>query len=283
MRADDPAGRAILEAAQALRAGRAPVLSPTHEVPGPEGIHRLPVEWFKAAGDGTNGPRLNKDAVTDFLKRWHAGVVCSTDLEPVSRTPLGTDLAAPEVAEPLGAAFRHVGRARILCVTRRGPSGVHAVNRALHAHTREHLGMPGGAFLPGEPVLVTENDYELNLFNGDQGLVVWLGGRRNADLHAVFQRSDGRYEAFPLAAVKARLEHAYALTVHKAQGSEYRRIAVVLPPEDMPLLSRELVYTALTRASKAVLVVGAAERLADAAARSEERHCGVGERLSGGR
>jgi exodeoxyribonuclease V alpha subunit len=145
--------------------------------------------------------------------------------------------------------------------------------------TSDSLGGRGGPFLPGEPVMITENDYELSLFNGDQGVMAWIGGQRSADLHAIFPRANDRCEAFPLAAVKPRLKHAFALTVHKAQGSEYRRVAVVLPPEDLPLLSRELVYTAFTRASRSVLVVGAEERMADAAGRSERRNTGVAERL----
>ena len=268
MRPGDPAGREILSAAQALRGGQAPEIILTDQVPGPLGVRRLAVDWSSEAP--------GRRALASVLDAWYAQVVTGEARDHLQATPLPPDLADPEAQQALGAVFAELGEARILCVTRRGPAGVHAVNRALHQHVAGDRGTP---FSSGEPVLVTENDYELSLFNGDQGVVAWIGEQRTADLHVVFPRPNGRYEAFPLAAVKPRLDHAYALTVHKAQGSEYRRIAVVLPPEDVPLLSRELVYTALTRASKAVLVVGDAERLADAAGRSDERHCGVAERL----
>jgi exodeoxyribonuclease V alpha subunit len=76
---------------------------------------------------------------------------------------------------------------------------------------------------------------------------------------------------------------AFALTVHKAQGSEFDHVALVLPETDMPLLTRELLYTAVTRARRSVLLVGSSELLARAVARTLERHSGIAERLAGTR
>ncbi len=267
MRVDDPAGREIFEAAREVRDGEAPEIAETTDVPGPDGIRRLPVDWSA------------KDALAGFVEAWFEATLRGEGVVALQTEALPADLSAPETRAALDAAFANLGASRLLCVTRRGPAGVDALNRALHKLTSHAMGDRGGGWLPGEPAMITENDYELGLFNGDQGVTAWIGGRRPADLHAVFARSDGRYEAFPIAAVKPRLTHAYALTVHKAQGSEYRRVAVLLPKEDTPLLSRELLYTAITRASGAVLLVGDAERVADAAGRSEQRHCGVAERL----
>jgi exodeoxyribonuclease V alpha subunit len=135
--------------------------------------------------------------------------------------------------------------------------------------------------LPGVPVVVERNDYERQLFNGDQGLVVRaeLGDGEGARLVAVFRRpANDDFEAFPVDAL-GDVSLAFAMTVHKAQGSEFDDVLLVMPETDLPLVTRELVYTAVTRARRSVLVVGAADLLARAVARVVERHCGVAEKL----
>ena len=123
------------------------------------------------------------------------------------------------------------------------------------------------------------NDYERRLFNGDQGLVIRVdaGGAHGDELVAAFPRGDG-FVTFPLDALP-ELTPAFAMTVHKAQGSEFDHVALVLPETDMPLLTRELLYTAMTRARRSVVLVGETDLLARAVSRTLERHCGVGERL----
>jgi exodeoxyribonuclease V alpha subunit len=128
-------------------------------------------------------------------------------------------------------------------------------------------------------VLFERNDYERRLFNGDQGLVVRLdsGDGLGARPTAVFPRRGG-FVAFPVEAL-VDLVPAFAMTVHKAQGSEFDHVALLLPESDMPLLTRELVYTAMTRARRSVVLAGEANLLARAVSRAIERHCGVAERL----
>jgi exodeoxyribonuclease V alpha subunit len=132
---------------------------------------------------------------------------------------------------------------------------------------------------PGTPVIMIRNDYDRALFNGDQGVVVRAA--RNGDAPSpvvVFPRAGG-LRAFPLAGLAADLRVAYATTVHKAQGAELDHVALVLPERDLPLLCRELVYTALTRARQSVVVVGRADLLALAVARPLERASGLAGRL----
>jgi len=107
---------------------------------------------------------------------------------------------------------------------------------------------------------------------------VLLGRRAEGDAHqmAVFPREEG-FLAVPLDAIRHRLELAYALTVHKSQGSEYDHVAVVLPLQDHPALSRESTYTALTRARKSALILGSREVLEGSARRGVERFSRMGE------
>ena len=126
---------------------------------------------------------------------------------------------------------------------------------------------------------VQRNDYELGLYNGDQGIVVRVASEiaEETQLMAAFQRGSA-FEVFPLD-VLHDLVPAFAMTVHKAQGSEFDHVAVILPEVDIPLLTRELLYTAMTRAKHSVLFVGDEGLLARAVSRTVERHSGVASRL----
>jgi exodeoxyribonuclease V alpha subunit len=169
---------------------------------------------------------------------------------------------------------------RILCVTRgRGrPTGAEAVS----AHLHERLRPAGstGVFAPGEPVLMQENDYQRGLFNGDQGVVARVAepgaGPRPM---AVFPTVNG-LTAFPLESLRGRLALGHAMTVHKAQGSEFDHVALLLPDEDIPLSTREILYTAITRARTAVTIVGRRELLVAAVGRQIVRYSGIAETLA---
>jgi exodeoxyribonuclease V alpha subunit len=180
------------------------------------------------------------------------------------------------------ALFETLERVRLLCVTRSGarPTGADAINAALHRRLADRRGMSPSILFAGEPLLVHANDYERGLWNGDQGLVLLTAAPgESARPSAVFKRHDGLV-AFPLESVRASVELGYATTVHKAQGSEHDRVALLLPDTDSPrLLTREIVYTAITRARRGVLIVGSPELLARAASRKIERETGIADRL----
>jgi exodeoxyribonuclease V alpha subunit len=128
--------------------------------------------------------------------------------------------------------------------------------------------------------MVERNDYERQLFNGDQGVIARVDSDASdgSELMAVFRQGNA-FRAFPVDALP-HLTPCLAMTVHKSQGSEFDDVALVLPDVDSPLLTRELVYTAMTRARRSVLLVGRAELLARAVSRSIDRHSGVAERLT---
>ena len=158
-------------------------------------------------------------------------------------------LAAEEDLE----ADKLFGRFRILCPVRKGPYGVEALNSLVERIlAEEDLIRPDARWYRRRPILVNRNDYQLGLYNGDVGLIQ---PDADGELRAVFPAADGSLRHF----LPGRLpehETVYAMTVHKSQGSEFDRVLIVLPEDDSPVLTRELIYTAVTRARQKVEVLG---------------------------
>jgi exodeoxyribonuclease V alpha subunit len=191
-------------------------------------------------------------------------------------------------AAKIAALLGHLDRSRVLCLTRGGPQGVIAANAALHARLARALQVDERApFLPGEPVMMLHNDYDRQLFNGDQGVALRVAladdtrHRPEEGVMLVFP-SEAGFQVFLPDALRGQVEWAHALTVHKSQGSEFDAVAVLLPDRDSPLLTREVLYTAATRSRRAVIFVGDAQRLRGGALRHIDRQSGVTERLRGG-
>ena len=131
-----------------------------------------------------------------------------------------------------------------------------------------------GGWYAGRPLLVTENDYSLGLFNGDTGVVVIAG---DDGLSAAFYR-DNDIALFRPTRLSA-IDTVYAMTIHKAQGSQFDTAAVLLPPPSSRILTRELLYTAATRAKKQLVLVGTEEAVRTAVERPIARASGLRERL----
>jgi len=179
-------------------------------------------------------------------------------------------------------AFRAFNAFRILCAVREGPYGVDAVNVLVEGILRE-AGAVGaaGRWYDGRPVMVTVNDYGLGLYNGDTGIVLPDGdGPENRKAH--FLLPDGTLRKIHPVRLPDH-ETVFATTVHKSQGSEFDHVALVLPDRVMPLLTRELVYTAVTRARRGLTVFGTETVLGEAVARRTERVSGLRDRLWGDR
>jgi exodeoxyribonuclease V alpha subunit len=157
---------------------------------------------------------------------------------------------SPEHAADPAAALACMEAMRVLCAHRDGPSGLRVVNAGIERWlaARGHLRLDG-RFYAGRPVMVVQNDYVLGLFNGDTGITLdGPEGRR------VWFSGAGAPRAFGPARLPGH-ETVFATTVHKAQGSEFDHVVVVLPPQVSPLVSRELLYTAVTRARQRVTLV----------------------------
>jgi exodeoxyribonuclease V alpha subunit len=192
--------------------------------------------------------------------------------------PLWTDarkryagLLRDDRAERLSALDHY----RVLCAHRRGESGVRELNselaRAVHGarSSSEHYA--------GRPILISQNDYTSRLFNGDVG--VEHSSRRGGPLAAYFRGEGESVRELSLARLPAH-ESVYAMTVHKSQGSEFDEVAVVLPEAASPLATRELLFTAITRARKSVRIYASEVVLRAAIAQRVARHSGLVARLS---
>ncbi|HLK12801.1 MAG TPA: exodeoxyribonuclease V subunit alpha [Candidatus Binatia bacterium] len=182
----------------------------------------------------------------------------------------------------VGEAFAAFAAFRVLCAHRVGPAGAETVNHRLEARLRASvLGGGRGPWYAGRPVLVTQNDYELRLFNGDVGIVLPDPAARGA-LRVHFEAADGAVRRVPPARLPAH-ETAWAMTVHKSQGSEFDAVLLVLPTEPSRVLTRELIYTAVTRARRRVEVWGEAQTLRAAVERPLVRSSGLRDALWGER
>jgi exodeoxyribonuclease V alpha subunit len=168
---------------------------------------------------------------------------------------------------------------RVLCPVRQGPWGVKAMNSmAEEILASEGLLDPSGLHYRGRPILVTENDYTLGLFNGDTGIVLDHGG----ELRACFPDGGGSVRMISPMRLPGH-ETSFAMTVHKSQGSEFDRVLLVLPDRDSPVLTRELVYTGITRARSALEIWTGDRVFAQAVSRRTERSSGLSSLLWGKR
>jgi exodeoxyribonuclease V alpha subunit len=174
------------------------------------------------------------------------------------------------------AALAALGTFRLLCAHRRGPSGAAVWNAVVESWLS--LAVEGFSaadnWYVGRPVILTANDYGLRLFNGDAGVVV----DREREASAVAFNRDGSV-ALVSPSRLANADTVWAMTVHKAQGSEFDQVALLLPDPMSRILTRELFYTAVTRARERVFVVGSEEALRAAVARRLARASGLADRL----
>jgi len=187
-------------------------------------------------------------------------------------------LEAPGLRE----AFQSLASFRILCALRRGPYGVISIGEiAQRILTRAGLITPGGRWYHGQPIMINENDYSTKLFNGDLGIVFAASGRdlSESSLRAFFPREgDSPWGILPM-----RLpahENAYSLTIHKSQGSEFDEVLLLLPNAFSPVLTRELIYTGVTRARKRVEIWGKRDVFLEAVSRRVERTSGLRDALA---
>jgi len=179
------------------------------------------------------------------------------------------------------------GRFQLLCALRRGDYGTEGLNRQIEEILgRERLIDAGHVWYEGRPVLVTRNDYNLGLMNGDVGVALMVPGEDGVPrLRVAFvaagpsEGPDGASVRFVLPSRLGELETVYAMTVHKSQGSEFESTALVLPAQDSGILTRELLYTGITRARRRFMLVGGEKVVEIATQRLTLRHSGLRERL----
>ena len=181
-------------------------------------------------------------------------------------------------ADRAADALAALGRFRVLCAHRRGPMGVSTWTARIETWLESEVAgfSARERWYVGRPLLVTENDRELRLYNGDTGVVV-----RTADdrVRAAFERGGEPvlYSPSRLGAI----DTVYAMTIHKSQGSQFQTAAVLLPEPGSRILTRELLYTAATRAQDRLILVGTEEMVRAAVDRPVARASGLARRLWG--
>lgn len=173
--------------------------------------------------------------------------------------------------------LRHFSSARVLCALSQGPFGVKGLNHAIEQAltVKRFIAVNEALFYPGRPVMVVKNDHGLGLYNGDIGIVV----AQDDGLRVIFEMPDGSVKAF----LPRRLpEHqtAYAMTIHKSQGSEFDHIVLILPPSAPSVMTRELVYTGITRAKNKLDLYATRSSLARAMKRKTQRFSGLADALN---
>jgi exodeoxyribonuclease V alpha subunit len=175
-------------------------------------------------------------------------------------------------AEALGK----FGEFQILCALRNGPYGVRELNRLVEESLSEAgLLERQGPWYRGRPVMIARNDYNLKLFNGDIGLAL---PDADGEMRVFFASADGGIRKFSPSRLPAH-ETVFAMTIHKSQGSEFGAVLLILPGEDAPILTRELIYTGLTRARERVEIWSAESVLRASLAKRASRTSGLRDAL----
>ncbi|ALG69539.1 exodeoxyribonuclease V subunit alpha [Beggiatoa leptomitoformis] len=230
------------------------------------------------AGDGKGALTALKTAGSNV--RWHDLPVHSSLQNALHDSVVeGFSRYLSVVNKDPQAVLQAFDEFRILCALRRGLYGVESVNRVV-----EQILKTAGlikSYYPwyvGRPILITRNDYTTHLYNGDIGVVLWSREVRN-ELQAYFPATDGgEPRAFWLNRLPEH-ETVYAMTIHKSQGSEFDKILMLLPEQESPILTRELLYTGITRAKKAVSIWGNEAVFSQAVQTRIQRNSGMREAL----
>jgi exodeoxyribonuclease V alpha subunit len=167
---------------------------------------------------------------------------------------------------------------QVLCGIHYGNRGVEGINRRVESSlARRGFDCRSDSWYPGRPVLITRNDYSLDLYNGDIGIC--LPDPAEGTVKVWFERSDGGLRGYSPYRLPS-CETVFAMTIHKSQGSEFDEVVVVLPDEDNRILSRELIYTAVTRAKTKVKLVTEQNVFNQALSRNIERFSGLADLLT---
>lgn len=245
------------------------------------GLLRLSYRFAAEGGIGALARAVNAGHDEEALALLRAGGdIAWQDTAGGDLAPGCIDWALGRYAGYLGEtdvalALERLAQSRVLAALQRGPFGVETINRRIAEWLHAAGLIPGGEEYHGKPVMVTVNDYEVGLFNGDIGLL-WRdpGG----SLRAWFPLAEGAPRGVSLRQLPQHVP-AFALTVHKSQGSEFDAVYLVLPKVQSPVVTRELIYTGITRARQSVTLQGDAESFVLGCQTRVQRSSALAERL----
>ncbi|MCQ4311494.1 exodeoxyribonuclease V subunit alpha [Pseudomonas stutzeri] len=245
------------------------LLTHSHRFAGDSGIGELARRIN--GGDATGTVALLQEDRADLA--WNAAPSPTSLIERLEQG-YSPYLQAARQADPAGAFVAFNGF-RALTAQREGAFGVTGINEALETRFKRRLGVPARErWYPGRAVMVRQNDYALGLFNGDIGLCL----KTEHGLRVFFEGDEG-YRGFAPARLPSH-DSAFAMTVHKSQGSEFAEVLLALPEQPSPLLTRSLFYTGITRAKQKVEIWALPARLAEAVTTRAERAAGLADRLA---
>jgi len=169
--------------------------------------------------------------------------------------------------------FNLLSKFRILCAVNKGPFGVAEINNTIEKFLFPNA-IPN-SFYPGRPIMITKNDYRLGVMNGDVGILK----ESNGELKAFFPAEDGTYKRINPSSLD-EYTTAFAISIHKSQGSEFDNIFIILPPEKIKILTKELIYTAITRAKTNCSIVSIKENFHQAAITKMFRQSGLHSKIA---
>jgi exodeoxyribonuclease V alpha subunit len=252
-----------------------------------------PYRFAKDSGINVLSRAVNKGAIDDVLDILKQARYPEIVWHPVSNDADYHEMLSESIQVHYGKlgsindpqkALEELNRFRILCAVNQGRLGVETLNAlataVLAGHEKKRFfGGVRSEWYHGRPILITANDYGLGLFNGDVGIAMMGEVEEEKMCHVYFQSGPSREtQRFST----SRLSHhqaVYAMTVHKSQGSEFDEVLLVLPEKDNPLLTRELLYTAITRARQKLSILASDSVIRNAVSRRIERASGLRDAL----
>ena len=250
------------------------VLRHSYRFAGESSIGRLAAAVNR--GDGVAAESLLLETTAEDGLRWLAP---GESLPVLAAERYAALLRRMEAGTPVAELFEQLQGFRLLCALRKGPAGAERLNLEI-VRRLQFMGLVSEAeWFPGRPVMVTRNDYQLGLYNGDIGIVL-PHPETPGQLRVAFSGGAGAIRWIAPARLP-ECETAFALTVHRSQGSEFGEVVLQLPEQSSPVLCRELIYTAITRARKGFMLAGPREIFRQAVQRRLERHSGLADLLAG--
>ncbi len=222
----------------------------------------------------------NGEAAVELLKQSNSGLSLQApsenSLNPSTLDWILESFHAVIKSKTVSQALDGFDRARVLCAIHSGPFGVDAVNRTITDRVLSNRPFDPAHDYHGKPILITANDYELNLFNGDTGLL-WRG--EDGLLRACFRSEDQSIRQLPIYSLPEHVT-AWAMTVHKSQGSEFESVLLIMPGDEESIaVSRELLYTGVTRARRNLIIHSPEKVLIRACEKLTRRSSGLAQKL----
>ena len=218
------------------------------------------LDLFEKYDDINLLPVCTEKAITEFIVSF-----CNHNLADYKKA-----LSAGDIAQILDS----LAKFRVLCAVNEGPYGVNEINQLIEKTLFKRK--DSNSFYHGRPILITVNDYKLNLMNGDVGIIIQDG---QGELKAFFPAGDGSFREFSPASLGDH-RTAFSISIHKSQGSEFDNVFIILPAEKNKILTKELIYTAITRAKKQCTIISSPEIFYQSAIPRMLRQSGLKSKIS---